>query len=75
MLSSWCSQGDVGLFGKSYDEIKDCAFNLQRGTIQGKIFLDDKEIVNMFIDNGNGIDMLEKKKVVNNLPQNPYYTN
>src|SRR5574339_390942 len=73
LLSSWCSQGDVGLFDKSYNELKNCAFNLQRGTIQGKIFLDNKEIVNMFIDNSNGIDMQEKKKVVNNLPQNQYY--
>ena len=73
LLSSWCSQGDVGLFDKSYDELKNCAFNLQRGTIQGKILFDDKEIVNIFIDNSNGIDMQDKKKVVNNLPQNQYY--
>jgi hypothetical protein len=73
LLSSWCSQGDVGLFDKSYNEIKNCAFNLQRGTIHGKILFDDKEIVNMFIDNSNGIDMQKKKKVVNNLPQNQYY--
>jgi hypothetical protein len=73
LLSSWCSQGDVGLFDKTYNELKNCAFNLQRGTIQGKILFDDKEIVNMFIDNSNGIDMQKKKKVVNNLPQNQYY--
>jgi hypothetical protein len=73
LLSSWCSQGDVGLFDKSYNELKNCAFNLQRGTIQGKILFDNKEIVNMFIDNSNGIDMQKKKKVVNNLPQNQNY--
>ena len=27
LLSSWCSQGDVGLFDKSYNELKNCAFN------------------------------------------------
>ena len=73
LLTSWCSQGDVGLFDKSYNELKNCAFNLQRGTIQGKILFDDKEIVNILIDNSNGIDMQKKKKVVNNLPQNQYY--
>jgi hypothetical protein len=45
LLSSWCSQGDVGLFDKSYNELKNCAFNLQRGIIQGKILFDDKEML------------------------------
>jgi len=45
LLSSWYSQGDVGLFDKSYNELKNCVFNLQRGIIQGKILFDDKEML------------------------------
>jgi hypothetical protein len=64
----------VGLYGKPYDEISNCALSLDRGTIKGKVLIDGKEIVDIFIDNGNGIDMNKNKKVVNNLPQSsPYY--
>ena len=35
--------------------------------------IDGKEIVDIFIDNGNGIDMDKNKKVVNNLPQSSQY--
>ena len=73
LLTSWCSQGDVGLYGKPYEEIRDCALSLQRGTIKGNVVIDDKEIVDISIDNGNGIDMNKNKKVVNNLPQSSQY--
>jgi hypothetical protein len=73
LLSSFCSQGDVGLYGKSYEEIRDCALSLDRGTIKGNVAIDGKEIVDIFIDNGNGIDMNKNKKVINNLPQSSQY--
>jgi hypothetical protein len=73
LISSFCSQGDVGLYGKPYEEISNCALSLDRGTIKGKVVIDGKEIVDVFIDNGNGTDMNKNKKVVNNLPQFPYY--
>src|SRR5919112_746544 len=57
LLTSWCSQGDVGLYGKPYEEIRDCALSLDRGTIKGNVAIDGKEIVDIFIDNANGIDM------------------
>ena len=61
------------MYGKPYEEISNCALSLDRGTIKGKVVIDGKEIVDVFIDNGNGIDMNKNKKVVNNLPQFPYY--
>ena len=73
LLSSFCSQGDVGLYGKSYEEIRDCALSLDRGTIKGNVAIDGKEIVDIFIDNGNGKDMNKNKKVINNLPQSSQY--
>jgi hypothetical protein len=69
LISSFCSQGDVGPYGKSYEEISNCALNLDRGNIKGKVVIDGKEIVDVFIDNGNGIDMNKNKKIVTNLPQ------
>lgn len=72
LITSFCSQGDVGLYNKPFNEIRECTLNLDRGQINGKIFVDGKKIVDIFIDNGNGID--GKKNVVNNLPQeNNYY--
>jgi hypothetical protein len=62
LLTSWCSQGDVGLYGKPYEEIRDCALSLERGTIKGNVVIDGKEIVDIFIDNANGIDMDKNKK-------------
>ena len=50
-----------------------CALNLDRGIIKGNVAIDGKEIVDIFIDNGNGIDMNKNKKVVNNLPQSSQY--
>ena len=75
LLTSWCSQGDVGLYGKPYEEIRDCALSLNCGTIKGNVVIDGKEIVDIFIDNGNGIDLNKNKKAVNNIPQSSqYYT-
>jgi hypothetical protein len=73
LITSFCSQGDVGLKDKPYEEVRNCVLNLDRGTIKGKVMLDGNEIVNLFIDNGNGIDIVEKKQIVNNLPDNRYY--
>lgn len=73
LITSFCSQGDVGLFDKPLKEIKDCALNLDRGTIKGKVTLDGKKIVDISIDNSNGIDMDKNKKVSNNLLQNQHY--
>jgi hypothetical protein len=73
LITSFCSQGDAGLYGKPYDEISNCAVSLDRGTIKGKVMIDGKEIVNVVIDNGIGIDMNKNKKVTNNLPQSPPY--
>lgn len=71
ILTAFCSQGDKGLYNKPYQEIRDCALDLDRGKIKGIVYLDDKVIVNMGKNNGNGIDM--KQKSTNNLPQNNYY--
>jgi hypothetical protein len=71
ILSSLCSQGDKGLYTKPFQEIRDCALDLDRGKVKGIVFLDGKLIVNMTKDNGNGIDM--KPKSANNLTQNKYY--
>jgi hypothetical protein len=72
LITSFCSQGDVGLPNTSYEEILNCALNLDRGIVKGNVFLDGKEIVDIFIDNGNGIDMEKNKKIINNLPQTYY---
>src|SRR5215208_8009134 len=73
LISSFCSQGDVGLYGKPYEDIRNCALSLDRGTIKGNVAIDGKEIVDISIDNGNGIDMNKNKKVVNNLPKSSQY--
>ena len=61
----------LGLYSKPFQEIRDCALNLDRGRIKGIVSLDDKVIVDMSKDNGNGIDM--KPKLTNNSDQNNYY--
>jgi hypothetical protein len=71
ILTSFCSQGDKGLYNKPFQEIRDCALDLDRGSIKGIVSLDDKVIVNMNKDNGNGIDM--KPKLTNNSDQSNYY--
>lgn len=71
LLTAFCSQGDNGLYKKSYEEIRDCTLNLDRGKLNGIVTLDDKVIVNISKDNGNGIEM--KPKLINNLPQYNYY--
>jgi hypothetical protein len=73
LLTSFCSQGDNGLVGKSFEEIRDCTLNLNRGTVEGNILIDGKEIVNIFINNGNGMDILSNKKVVTNYLHTNYY--
>jgi hypothetical protein len=73
LLTSFCSQGDNGLVGKSYEEIRDCTLNLNRGAIKGNVLVDGKEIVNIFINNGNGMDILSGKKVIQNSLQPTYY--
>src|SRR5215510_11983432 len=35
LLTSFCSQGDNGLYGETYDKILDCTLNLDRGKVQG----------------------------------------
>jgi hypothetical protein len=71
LLTSFCSQGDNGLYGATYDKILDCTLNLDRGKVQGIVSINDKEIVNIVKDNGNGIDM--NRHLQNNLPQIKYY--
>jgi hypothetical protein len=73
LITSFCSQGDKGLYGHSYQEISTCAKDLDRGLIKGIVMLDNKEIVNVVIDNGDGIST--KPIVKNNLEQNIYYKN
>ena len=73
LITSFCSQGDAGLSSTSYTEIRNCALNLNRGTIKGNVFVDGKQIVDIFVDNGNGIDIEKNKKITNSLPQNYYY--
>jgi hypothetical protein len=74
LITSFCSQGDVGLENKPIDMISNCALNLDRGTVKGKVILDDKKVVDIVIYNSIGIDMDKNKKIINNLPQYPYYT-
>jgi hypothetical protein len=71
LLTSFCSQGDNGLYGASYDKILDCSLNLDRGKVRAIVSINDKEIVNIIKDNGNGIEM--KGRLQNNLPQLKYY--
>lgn len=71
LLTAFCSQGDAGLYGKSYQEIRDCTLNLDRGKLIGTVSIDDKVVVNISKDNGNGIEM--KGLLQNNLPQYSYY--
>jgi hypothetical protein len=73
LITSFCSQGDVGLIDKPYNQISNCALNLDRGTIKGKVIIDGNEIVNLLINNGNGIDMDKNKKIINNFPQTKHY--
>ena len=70
LITSSCTQGDVGLYGKPYTELSDCSLNLDRGLINGKVFLDDKIIVDITIIN----DKRAKKLLLENrLPQYDYY--
>ena len=71
LLTSFCSQGDNGLYGAMYDKILDCTLNLDRGKVQGIVSLNDKVIVNIVKDNGNGIGL--KGQLQNNLPQSKYF--
>jgi hypothetical protein len=71
LLAAFCSQGDKGLYNKSYDEIRECTLNLDRGKVRGIVSIDDKAIVNISKDNGNGIDT--KPVLKNFLPQYSYY--
>lgn len=71
ILTSFCSQGDKGLYNKPYQEIRDCSLDLDRGNIKGIVSIDDKVIVNLNKDNGNGIDM--KPNSTKTLLQNKYY--
>lgn len=71
LLTAFCSQGDAGLYGKLYEEIRDCTLNLDRGYVKGTVLLDGETIVNMSKDNGNGLEM--KGVLENNLPQYKYY--
>lgn len=73
LITSFCSQGDKGLYGHSYQEISRCTLDLDRGLIKGIVILDNEEIVNLVIDNGDGINM--KPILENNLQQNNYYKN
>ena len=45
---------------------------LDRGNVKGNVFLDGKEIVDISIDNSNGIDIEKNKKITNNLNQTYY---
>ena len=71
LLASICSQGDNGLYGASYEKIRDCTLNLDRGKVKGIVSINDREIVNLTKDNGNGIQM--KGILEDNLPQFDYY--
>jgi len=71
ILTSFCSRGDVGLYNKSYQEVRDCALDLDRGKVKGVVALDGKVIVNVSKDNGNGIDM--KANSTDGPNQNNYY--
>ncbi len=71
ILTAFCSQGDQGLYGKPYQDIRDCTLNLDRGKVKGIVSVDDKVIVNISKDNGNGIEM--KGILKNYLPKYNYY--
>jgi hypothetical protein len=71
ILTAFCSQGDKGLYNRPYEEVRDCALNLDRGKIKGVVSLDDQVIVNISKDNGNGLEM--NAILNNNLPQYDYY--
>jgi hypothetical protein len=71
LLASICSQGDNGLYGDPYEKIRDCTLNLDRGKVEGIVSINDKVIVNLTKDNGNGIGM--RGILQNNLPQFDYY--
>jgi len=73
LITSFCSQGDVGLSGASYEQIRNCALNLDRGIIKGTVIIDGKEVVDVSIDNGNGISMNNNKNIINNLPESSSY--
>lgn len=71
ILTAFCSQGDQGLYGKPYQDIRDCTLNLDRGKVKGLVSLNDKVIVNISKDNGNGVEM--KGILKNYSPNNNYY--
>lgn len=72
LITSFCSEGDAGLPNTSYEQILNCALNLDRGIVKGNVFLDGKEIVDISIDNSKGIDIEKNKKITNNLNQTYY---
>jgi hypothetical protein len=73
LITSFCSQGDKGLYGGSYEEIRSCALDLDRGVINGVVSINGKEVVNIIVNNGDGVST--KPIVKNELPILNYYHN
>jgi hypothetical protein len=63
LITSFCSQGDGGYYGSSYEEIRSCALDLDRGLINGIVSINGKEVVNIIVNNGDGVST---KPILNN---------
>ncbi len=83
-ITSFCSRGDAGLYNMDFKSVRNCALNLDRGNVKVGVFLDDKKVTDVVInnkysfndlpqlriDNSNIMDFTSMK---NNLPANQTY--
>jgi hypothetical protein len=66
----WCDNGNIGFYGiESYDKLLECALDANRGLVTMNAYLDDKNIIDVMIDN---TDVHNLKVLHNNSLDNHY---
>ena len=66
----WCDNGNVGFYGtQSYNKLLECALDANRGLVTMNAYLDDKNIIDVIIDNTD----VHNLKVLQNNSLDDYY--
>src|SRR5215203_4008235 len=66
----WCDNGNIGFYGiDAYDKLLECALDANRGVVTMTAYLDDKNIIDVMIDNTD----VHNLKVLHNNSLNNYY--